>query len=262
MLRGVTVRASSQLLVWQGTPRGFFPTGDNVFPVRWDVLAELVAAVSGDLQETHLVAPSERDADEPRPLALVRLRMFFQTHAGTLSAVLARPDVQVRSRALGVQRVARLQELDAPPLFLASETEALARIDDEPWAPVVDPFANVADVLGAASMVDLPSRRKRARPLTISIDIADVVLLGLHCALEPEVESLPDGFLDAIAWTPFEREAAEGAFPSGTIRVRPAIYAAGVDELAYADVRADPRLSARFPGGGLLRVRLPAEDDG
>lgn len=230
-----------------------------MFPICWDVLAELLAAIEGDLRETHLVSFAERDADEPRPLALLGLRAFFRTHAATLAAALARPDVQVRSRALGVQRVARLQELNAPPLIVASESEALARLDDEPWAPVVDPFASVADVIGAASMVDLPSRRKRASPLTISIDIADVVLLALHCALDPEAESLPDRYLEAVPWTPAPREAPDEPFPHDTIRVRPAIYAAGVDELAYADVRGDPRLAARIPGGALLRIRLPDE---
>ena len=262
MLRRVTVRASSELLVWQGTPRGFFPPGEHAFPVRRDVLRSLLAALEADLAETHLVALAELEADQPRPLALRHLRAFFRTHDATLAATLARPDVQVRSRARGVGRVARLQELGAPTAILAHETEALARVDDDPWAPQVDPFACVADVLGAASMMDVPSRRKRGMPLTVSIDIADVVLLALHCAIEPEAESIADRCIDDLAWTPFAREAGEGDFPSGLIRVRPAIYAAGVDVLAYADVDTIPEVAQLSPGGALLRVRPPVDDEG
>jgi hypothetical protein len=256
------VTALSQLVVWQGFPRGIFPEGDHVFPADLEALTSLVDALRADLVETHLVPVAELGGEGTRPLRLAHLRAFLETHRARLSAALGHEVVAANARAHGAQRVAVLRELNAPGVLIDDDVAELARVTTEAWAPEVDPFASVPDVLAIADSVDVASRSGHAIALDVDADITPVVLLALHCCIEANASSVQAPRVDDASWMPIPMFAeGEDLVPEGIVRVQPAIYADTIHELSFADARAFAEASRIAPGGALLRISIVASDD-
>ncbi|WAS96517.1 hypothetical protein [Nannocystis punicea] len=257
--------ALSELVVWNDHPSGIFPEGEHFFPADRETLAALVAALRGDLAETHLVPVAELldDLEEVRPeqrlpLRLTNLRAFLAAHHSRLVEALGHERVTANTLAHGARRIARLRELHAPDVIVDHDVAELARVGAERWKPQVDPCASLPDVLWTASIVDVDARRVRDIPLVVDADITDLVLLAAQCCIPPDATSLAAPWLEGLDWVSLSmsEEDDESDLPDDVVRVRPAINTDTVELLAFADVRGVPEAASLARGGALLRVHM------
>lgn len=252
------ISSLSSLVVWHGHPTGVFPPGDHVYPADLDAANELLAALRADFTETHFVSITmlRSDPPQPWPFRLAGLRTFLESHASSLDEVLNSPAVVANTREHGRLLVARLQELGAPNVIIDHQRAELERVSSIHWKPSVDIADLFPDVLGAASIVNVESRKSLGWESAVDADIGNILLLAASCLVLPG--TVDDCALDEIDWTSLldiDREST--TIPPGFVRVRPGVDFGTVEGLAFANA-GDDRASA--PGPALLRVVIPSDD--
>ncbi|MDC0667751.1 hypothetical protein [Nannocystis radixulma] len=269
MIREMAESALSELVVWHDHPSGIFPAGEHFFPADRERLTALVAALRGDLAETHLVSVEklvsgdEVVPEERMPLRLTNLRAFLATYHSRLVEALGHERVRGNTLAHGARRIAQLRALGALDVIVDGQVAELARIGSEHWQSQIDPWAGVPDVLQTANVVDVDARRENGWPLTVDADITDLVLLAAHCCILPDVTSIDAPWLDELDWVsfPMSEDEEESGLPEDVVRVRPAIDSETIEVLAFADVRDVPEAGSLAPGGALLRVHVVAGEE-